>query len=145
MGKKGRSKRKKSSESENEDHQAKQTKYGTNRFSLLTDDLNLSELLSETNNILYNQSPEPENSSQLQVFESPAPKDMASKASSASSPEPSNSDLMKVLEKLSSRLSSVETKLSKLSSLETKVEKFDQDLAKMWNSIKDQMKNSIQD
>ena len=159
MGKKNRSKRKKSSESsdvEKSNSRSKSAKYGEepSGSTLLMDDTiatcSISEVLQNVNSVLYDQSAEQLHS---EVFQSPLSEDnkqakesktltMASEeenvqATTMPPSNPSNADIMKYLQKIDHTLSNVNKRLETLDIVEKKVNEFDKELKNLWIHIKD--------
>ncbi|MEW8547194.1 MAG: hypothetical protein AB2693_27090 [Candidatus Thiodiazotropha sp.] len=59
-----------------------------------------------------------------------------------SSDSPSNSDILKYLKRMDSKISVMDSKLNKLDLLEQKVSGFDSELKKLWTFVHDQFKDS---
>ena len=55
---------------------------------------------------------------------------------------PSNSDILKYLKRMDSKITLMDAKLSKLDSLEQKVSSFDSELKKLWTFVHDQFKEN---
>lgn len=101
----------------------------------------VSEVLNETNSILYNLILE-EPATATTSSETMASSDNTSttNTSKSESTNPSNSDIMNLLLNISQRLGVVEKKLCSLESLEKKVENFDSELKRIWRSIEERHK-----
>ena len=137
-------KRKKSSGSSGDEHSKKAPKPCSSPEGNY---LNVSEVLSQTNSVLYDiETPSKLNTSYSSVFSSPViPEkriDMTTPAVTQRSGNgkdqttqpiliPTNADLMSCLTKLDKRMSDMDNKLQKLDIVEEKIDSFDSELKKM--------------
>ncbi|KAL4234238.1 hypothetical protein ACF0H5_005889 [Mactra antiquata] len=102
-------------------------------------DLNtsVSDILSQANAVIFN------TDDSVSVFDTnsnPGDNTESREMSSNNDIEPSNSDLMKCSQSISTRLGGVEKKLSKLDTLEKKVNEFDTELKNIWLKVDERTK-----
>lgn len=153
MGKGNRnrdSKRKKSDDSVNNDCENK-----AGRYTATPEDVNLSDILSQTNQVLYeNNNNNNNDNSCVQNLTSVFDQESVSVTPTQSllhnmatrdeerRPQPTNSDIISYLEVINGKISGLEKRLISLENLEKKVDKFDKEMKKMWGYIEDNSKKS---
>lgn len=117
------------------------------RFTRTPEHVTVSNILKETNSVLFDENDAHEVLNLNKLFDDPdvsvtqnsihlgdsIPVNMDIPANKS----PSNADLMKLLEKIDNRLFTVEEKLGSLKSLEVKVDKFEKEMSKLWTLIHD--------
>ena len=145
--KKSHNKRKKSSGSSGDEHSKKAAKPCSSPEGKL---FNVSDVLSQTNSVLYDTETALNlNTSYSSVFSSPVKAETPEVMSDPAVKQPSgsvngqatqpilptNADLMSFLTKLDERITVMDSKLQKLEVVEKKIDSFDSELKKLWLHI----------